>query len=88
LNGQTPQEVQEQNPSILSQDGKLKDGLEGEKISRTDAEVCASVKPVVADSQMKPICTFCEKSYFDLNNLKRHIKLRCPVVKKLKAEEK
>jgi hypothetical protein len=88
LNGQTPQEVQEQNPSILSQDGKLKDGLEGEKISRTDDEVCASIKPVVADSQMKPICTFCEKSYFDINNLKRHIKLRCPVVRKLKAEEK
>ena len=86
LNGRTPQEVLEQNPSISDQERKVKDGLEGEKI--TDDEVCVSFKPVVVDSQMKPICTFCEKSYFDLNNLKRHIKLRCPVVKKLKAEEK
>ncbi len=86
LNGQTLQEVQEQNPLISSKERKVKDGLEGEKI--TDDEVCVSFKPVVVDSQMKPICTFCEKSYFDLNNLKRHIKLRCPVVRKLKAEEK
>ena len=81
--GRKPEVVEQSYPPTLSQESKGKDDLE---TIQNVGELSST--QLTTDSPMKPMCTFCEKSFYDVHNLKRHIKLRCPVVKKLNAEKK